>query len=125
MFSHALFKDVINHFTANHMEHYSNYFKFINKMLIPNCSENFKSVCKKYFNMSHQDLVLQALGMDNYDNAVDLMKQIADEFITEQENEDKLNHEIDALLDGEDFSEPLSPMDQIDSTSTQDEVNIT
>ena len=84
------------------MEHYSNYFKFIYKMLIPNCSilkfkstENFKSVYKKYFNMSHQHLVLQALGMDNYDNAVDLMKQIADEFITEQENEDKLNHEIE------------------------------
>ena len=101
-------------------------------MLIPNCSilkfkstENFKSVCKKYFNMSHQDLVLQASVMDNYDNAVDLMKQIADEFITEQENEDKLNNEIDALLDGVDFSEPLSPMDQNDSTSTQDEVSIT
>ena len=56
--------------------------------------ENFKSVYKKYFNMSHQDLVLQALGMDNYDNALDLMKQIADEFITEQENEDKLNQEL-------------------------------
>ena len=48
--------------------------------------------------MSHQDLVLQALGMDNYDNALDLMKQIADEFITEQENEDKLNKEIDTLI---------------------------
>ena len=56
--------------------------------------------------MSHQDLVLQALGMDNYDNALDLMKQIADEFITEQENEDKLNKEIDTLLDGVDFSDP-------------------
>ena len=96
-------------------------------MLIPNCSilkfkttENFKSVY-----MSHQDLVLQALGMDNYDNALDLMKQIADEFITEQENKDKLNHEIDALLDGVYFSEPLSPMDQNDSTPTQDEVSIT
>ena len=101
-------------------------------MLIPNCSilkfkstENFKLVYKKYFNMSHQDLVLQALGMDNYDNAVDLMKQIADEFITEQENEDKLDRGIGALLDGVDFSEPLSPMDQNDSTSTQDEVSIT
>ena len=101
-------------------------------MLIPNCSilkfkstENFKSVYKKYFHLSHQDLVLQALGMDNYNYAVDLMKQIADEFITEQENEDKLNHEIDALLDGVDFSERLSPIDQNDSTSTQDEVSIT
>ena len=73
--------------------------------------------------MSHQDLVLQALGVDNYDNALDLMKQIADEFITEQENEDKLNHEIDALFDGVDFSEPLSPMDQNDSTPTQVEVS--
>ena len=52
------------------------------------------------------------------------MKKIADEFITEQENEDKLSHEIDALLDGVDFSEPLSPMDQNDSTPTQDEVSI-
>ena len=101
-------------------------------MLIPNYSilkfkstENFKSVYKNYFNMSHQDLLLQALDMDNYDNVVDLMKQIADEFITEQENEDKLNHEIDALLDGVDFNEPLSTMDQNDSTSTQDEVSIT
>ena len=54
--------------------------------------------------MSDQELVLEALGMDNYDNALDLMKQIADEFIMEQENEDKLNNEIDALLDGVDFS---------------------
>ena len=73
--------------------------------------------------MSHQDLVLQALGMDNYDNALDLMKQIADEFITEQENEDKLNQEIDTLLNVVDFSEPLSPMDQNDSTATQMEVS--
>ena len=61
--------------------------------------------------------------MDNYDNALDLMKQIADEFITEQENEDKLNHEIDALLDGVDFNEPLLPMDQNDSAPTQIEVS--
>ena len=51
------------------------------------------------------------------------MKQIADEFITEQENEDKLNQEIDTLLDGVDFSEPLSPMDQNDSAPTQIEVS--
>ena len=61
--------------------------------------------------------------MDNYDNAVDLMKQIADEFIMEQENEDKLNNEIDALLDGVDFSEPLEPMDQNDSAPPQVEVS--
>ena len=61
--------------------------------------------------------------MDNYDNALDLMKQIADEFITEQENEDKLNQEIDTLLDGVGFSEPLSPMDQNDSAPTQIEVS--
>ena len=75
--------------------------------------------------MSHQDLVLEALGMDNYDNALDLMKQVADEFIMEQENEDKLNNEIDALLDGVDFSEPLEPMDQIDSATAQVEVSKT
>ena len=73
--------------------------------------------------MSHQELVLEALSMDNYDNALDLMKQIADEFIMEQENEDKLNNEIDALLDGVDFSEPLEPMDQNDSATTQIEVS--
>ena len=75
--------------------------------------------------MSHQDLVLQALGMDNYDNALDLMKQVADEFIMEQENEDKLNNEIDALLDGVDFSEPLEAMDQNDSATAQVEVSKT
>ena len=75
--------------------------------------------------MSHQELVLEALSMDNYDNALDLMKQIADEFIIEQENEDKLNNEIDALLDGVDFSEPLEPMDQNDSATTQVEVSTT
>ena len=32
---------------------------------------------------------------------------------------------INALSDGVDFSEPLSPMDQNESTSTQDEVSIT
>ena len=107
-------------------------FKCIYTILIPNCSilkfkttENFKSVYKKYFNISHQNLVLEALGMENNDNALDLMKQIADEFITEEESEDKLNHEIDALLDGVDFSEALSPMNQNDSTPTQEEVNIT
>ena len=73
--------------------------------------------------MSHQELVLEALSMDNYDNALDLMKQIADEYIIEQENEDKLNNEIDALLDGVDFSEPLEPMDQNDSATTQFEVS--
>ena len=41
------------------------------------------------------------------------------EFITEQENEDKLNNEIDDLLDGIDFSQP---MDDIDCT--QFEVSI-
>ena len=73
--------------------------------------------------MSHQGLVLEALGMDNYDSALELMKQIADEFISEQENEDKLNQEIDALLDGVYFSKPLSPMDQNDSAPTQVEVS--
>ena len=75
--------------------------------------------------MSDQELVLEALGMDNYDNALDLMKQIADEFIMEQENEDKLNNEIDALLDGVDFSQPLEPMDLNDSATTQIEVSKT
>ena len=36
------------------------------------------------------------------------MKQIANEFIIEQEGEDKLNREIDSLLDGVDFGEPMS-----------------
>ena len=73
--------------------------------------------------MSDQELVLEALGMDNYDNALDLMKQVADEFIMEQENEDKLNNEIDALLDGVDFSEPLELMDLNDSATAQIEVS--
>ena len=40
-------------------------------------------------------LVLEALGVDNMENALDIMKDLASEFITEQENEDKLNNEID------------------------------
>ena len=68
-------------------------------------------------------LVLQALGVDNMENALDVMKDLVSELITEQENEDKLNNEIDALLDGIDFSKALSPMDHIDCT--QFEVSVT
>ena len=64
-------------------------------------------------------LVLEALGVDNMENALDVMKDLVSEFITEQENEDKLNNEIDDLLDGIDFSQP---MDDIDCT--QFEVSI-
>ena len=64
-------------------------------------------------------LVLEALGVDNMENALDVMKDLVTEFITEQENEDKLNNETDALLDGIDFSKP---MDDIDCT--QFEVSI-
>ena len=65
------------------------------------------------------DLVLEALGVENMENALDVMKDLVSEFITEQENEDKLNNEIDDLLDGIDFSQP---MDDIDCT--QFEVSI-
>ena len=65
------------------------------------------------------DLVLEALGVENMENALDVMKDLMSEFITEQENEDKLNNEIDDLLDGIDFSQP---MDDIDCT--QFEVSI-
>ena len=51
------------------------------------------------------------------------MKDLASEFITEQENEDQLNNEIDALLNGIDFSKPLSPMGHADCT--QFEVSVT
>ena len=49
------------------------------------------------------------------ENALDVMKDLVNEFIIEQENEDKLNNEIDALLDGVDFSKPLSPMEHVNS----------
>ena len=68
-------------------------------------------------------LVLEVLGVDNMENTLDMMKDLASEFIIEQENEDKLNNEIDALLDGVDFSKPLTPMDHIDCT--QFEVSVT
>ena len=64
-------------------------------------------------------LVLEALGVDNMKNALGVMKDLMSEFITEQQNEDKLNNEIDDLLDGIDFSQP---MDDIDCT--QFEVSI-
>ena len=45
--------------------------------------------------------------------ALEVMKDLVSEFITEQENEDKLNKEIDNLLDGIDFN---TPMDDVDCT---------
>ena len=54
--------------------------------------------------------MLEALGESSIEKAKDVMKQLTNEFILEQEKEDKLNREIDALLDGVDFSEPLSPI---------------
>ena len=53
--------------------------------------------------------MLEALGESSIEDAIEVMKQIANEFIIEQEGEDKLNREIDGLLDGVDFSEPMSP----------------
>ena len=58
-------------------------------------------------------LVLEALAVDNMENALDVMKDLVSEFITEQENEDKLNNEIDDLLDGIDFSQPMDVIDCI------------
>ena len=46
------------------------------------------------------------------ENALEVMKDLVSEFITEQENEDKLNKETDNLLDGIDFN---TPMDDIDA----------
>ena len=63
--------------------------------------------------------VLEALGVDNMENALDVMKDLVSEFITEQENEDKLNNEIDDLLDRIDFSQPMD-----DINCTQFEVSI-
>ena len=54
------------------------------------------------------------------ENALEVMKDLVSEFITEQENEDKLNNEIHNLLDGLDFNKP---MDDIDCT--QFEVSVT
>ena len=45
------------------------------------------------------------------ENALNVLKDLVSEFITEQENEDKLNNEIDILLDGIDFSKPMDGID--------------
>ena len=45
------------------------------------------------------------------ENALNVMKDLVSEFITEQENEDKLNNEIDILLDGIDFSKPMDDIE--------------
>ena len=36
------------------------------------------------------DLVLEALGVENMENALDVMKDLVSEFITEQENEKQI-----------------------------------
>ena len=54
------------------------------------------------------------------ENALNVMKDLVSEFITEQENEDKLNNEIDILLDGIDFSKPMDGID-----CSQFEVSVT
>ena len=54
--------------------------------------------------------MLEALGESSIEKAIEVMKQLTKEFIIEQEKEDQLNREIDALLDGVDFTEPLSPV---------------
>ena len=46
---------------------------------------------------------MEALGESSVEDAIEVMKQIANEFIIEQEGEDKLNREIDGLLDGVDL----------------------
>ena len=60
------------------------------------------------------------MGVDNMENALNVMKDLVSEFITEQENEDKLNNEIDILLDGIDFSKPMDGID-----CSQFEVSVT
>ena len=62
--------------------------------------------------------MLEALGESSIEKAIDVMKQLTNEFIFEQEKQDKLNREIDALLDGVDFSEPLSPIYHIQVMKT-------
>ena len=52
--------------------------------------------------------MLEALGESSIEDAIEVIKQIANEFIIQQEGEYKLNREIDGLLDGVDFSEPMS-----------------
>ena len=53
------------------------------------------------------------------ENALNVMKDLVSEFITEQENEDKLNNEIDILLVEIDFSKPMDGID-----CTQFEVSV-
>ena len=54
--------------------------------------------------------MLEALDESSTEDAIEVKKQIVNEFIIEQEGEGKLNREIDSLLDRVDFSEPMSPV---------------
>ena len=71
---------------------------------------------------------MEALGENSIEDAIEVMKQIANEFIIEQEGEDKLNREIDSLLDGVDFSEPMSasevPHENMSTHTTSFEVQV-
>ena len=72
--------------------------------------------------------MLEALSESSIEDAIEVMKQIANEFIIEQEGEDKLNSKIDSLLDGVDFSEPMSagevPYENMSTHTTSFEVQV-
>ena len=52
---------------------------------------------------------MEALGENTIEKAVEVLKQLVDESIAEEEEEDKLYQELDGLLEGVDFAEPLTP----------------
>ena len=52
---------------------------------------------------------MEALGESTIEKAVNVMKQLINESIAEEEEENKLYKELDGLLEGVDFEEPMSP----------------
>ena len=65
---------------------------------------------------------MEALSESSIEDAIEVMKQIANE------GEDKLNREIDSLLDGVDFGEPMSagevPHENMSTHTTSFEVQV-
>ena len=64
---------------------------------------------KVYISIFHFLSVWKALGVSSTQVARDIMENMTQEFVTEQDyEEEKLNKEIDELLDGIDFQQSMS-----------------
>ena len=52
---------------------------------------------------------MEALGESTIEKAVEVLKNLVNDSIAEEEEQDKLYQELDGLLEGVDFAEPLTP----------------